>query len=265
MIDKALAFARKSRNRLFRVHRDLELLKWNNKLEGMGVRQWYVVCSISMMLSLQHKKSLQHRYWAFGFTTPRPTVTDKGFYGDSPVMGKIVNSRERNVSRLRSFNFQGAGKKFLKSESKFSSGDLGDVFDDVDNEEEEEEEELPILQIKNVNNSSPQSLGIATPPPTPFGLGMYTDDVERAVSEESKRIEECPKLPPGPLKRKEHGILLPWSECTWCSSAKRENISFLFTYSEDSLVSHTQPISLTRVTLLCPSLATIPLECYGNT
>ena len=56
VIDKALAFARKSRNRLFRVHRDLELLKWNNKLEGMGVRQWYVVCSISMMLSLQHKK-----------------------------------------------------------------------------------------------------------------------------------------------------------------------------------------------------------------
>ena len=47
-----------------------------------------------------------------------------------------------------------------------------------------------------------------------FGLGMYTDDVERAVSEESKRIEECPKLPPEPLKRKEHGILLPWSECT---------------------------------------------------
>ena len=27
---------------------------------------------------------------------------------------------------------------------------------------------------------------------------------------------------------------------------------FLFTYSEDSLVSRTQPISLTRVTLLCP-------------
>ena len=162
----------------------------------------------------KHSNTNQHRYWAFGFTTPRPTVTDKGFYGDSPVMGKIVNSRDRNVSRLRSFDFQGAGKKFMKTESKFSSGDLGDVFDDVDDEEEEEEEEeLPILQIKNVNNS-PQSLGVATPPPTPFGLGMYTDDVERAVSEESKRIEECPKLPPEPLKRKEHGILLPWSECT---------------------------------------------------
>ena len=75
-------------------------------------------------------------------------------------MGKIVNSRDRNVSRLRSFDFQGAGKKFMKSESKFSSGDLGDVFDDVDDEEEEEEEEeLPILQIKNVNNS-PQSLDL---------------------------------------------------------------------------------------------------------
>ena len=61
--------------------------------------------------------------------------------------------------------------KFMKSESKFSSGDLGDVFDDVDDEEEEEEEEeLPILQIKNVNNS-PQSLGVATPPPTPFWFG----------------------------------------------------------------------------------------------
>ena len=52
---------------------------------------------------------------------------------------------------------------------------------------------------------------------------------------------------------------------TWCSSAKRENITFLFTYSEDSLVPRTQPMSLTRVTLLCPSLATIPLERYGNT
>ena len=66
---------------------------------------------------------------------------------------------------------------------------------------------------------------------------------------------------------------------TWCSSAKRENVSFLihllrgltrvslflFTYSEDSLVSRTQPISITRVTLLYPSLATKPLECYGNT
>ena len=36
------------------------------------------------------------------------------------------------------------------------------------------------------------------------------------------------------------------------------NISFLFTYAEDSLVSR-------RITLLCPSLAIIPLECYGNT
>ncbi len=40
---------------------------------------------------------------------------------------------------------------------------------------------------------------------------------------------------------------------------------FFFTYPEDSLVSRTQAMSLTRVTLLCPSLATIPLECYGNT
>ena len=32
---------------------------------------------------------------------------------------------------------------------------------------------------------------------------------------------------------------------TWCSSAKRENISFLFTHSEDSLT-------------------TMPLKCYGN-
>ena len=212
MIDKALAFARKSRNRLFRVHRDLELLKWNNKLEGMGVRQWYVV-----MFDITHLHEEKffpntnnriHRYWAFGFTTPRPTVTDKGFYGD-----KMMNSRERNVSRFRSFNFQDAGKKFMKKESKFSSGDLGDVFDDDDEEEEDEDEDLPILQIKNVNNS-PESLGVATPPPTPFGLGLYTDDVERAVREESKRVEECPKLPPEPLKRKEHGILLPWSECT---------------------------------------------------
>ena len=60
VIDKILAFARKSRNRLFRVHRDLELLKWHNKLEGMGVRQWYVVCSISMMLSL-HTNSLDNQ------------------------------------------------------------------------------------------------------------------------------------------------------------------------------------------------------------
>ena len=45
----------------------------------------------------------------------------------------------------------------------------------------------------------------------------------------------------------------------------REYLFFLLTYSEDSLVSRTQPISLTRVTLLCPSLATTPLEYYGNT
>ncbi len=36
---------------------------------------------------------------------------------------------------------------------------------------------------------------------------------------------------------------------------------FLFTHSEDSLVSRTQPID-SPVTRLCPSLATIPLECY---
>jgi len=66
-IDKFLAFARKSRNRLFRVHRDLELLKWQNKLEGVGVRQWY---------------------WAFEFTTPRPTQ------GTHAVLGnEIVHSR----------------------------------------------------------------------------------------------------------------------------------------------------------------------------
>ena len=40
---------------------------------------------------------------------------------------------------------------------------------------------------------------------------------------------------------------------------------FSFTYSEDSLVSLAQPISLSLVTLLYPSLATIPFECYGNT
>ena len=39
---------------------------------------------------------------------------------------------------------------------------------------------------------------------------------------------------------------------------------FLFTYSEDSLVSRTQPMSLTRVTPLCPSLATIPLDCVPH-
>jgi hypothetical protein len=53
---------------------------------------------------------------------------------------------------------------------------------------------------------------------------------------------------------------------TWCSSAKRVNIFFSFTYSEDSLVSLAQPITLSLVTLLYPSLATIPsFECYGNT
>ena len=53
---------------------------------------------------------------------------------------------------------------------------------------------------------------------------------------------------------------------TWCSSAKRENIAFLILLLRGlTLVSLTQPIALTRVTLLYPSLATIPLECYGNT
>ena len=39
----------------------------------------------------------------------------------------------------------------------------------------------------------------------------------------------------------------------------REYLFFFFTYSENSLVSRTQPISLIRVTLLCPSLATVLL------
>ena len=40
----------------------------------------------------------------------------------------------------------------------------------------------------------------------------------------------------------------------------REYLFFLLIYSKNSLVSRTQPISLTHVNLLCPSLITIPLE-----
>jgi asparaginyl-tRNA synthetase len=48
--------------------------------------------------------------------------------------------------------------------------------------------------------------------------------------------------------------------------ARSARISLLsFTYSEDSLVSLAQLISLSLVTLLYPSLSTIPFECYGYT
>ena len=75
-------------------------------------------------------------------------------------------------------------------------------------------EELPVLQLANVKfDSSPDTIQSKSPT-TPFRIGMYPDDVEEAVDAEAKRIGECPTLPPEPLKRKEHGVLLPWTQCT---------------------------------------------------
>ena len=63
-------------------------------------------------------------------------------------------------------------------------------------------------------------------------------------------------------------------KCDRCASTHYEEeavrgvlalISFSYSLTQRTHSSHTQPISLTRVTLLCPSLATISLECYGNT
>ena len=58
----------------------------------------------------------------------------------------------------------------------------------------------------------------------------------------------------------EMGATGPCGPCTWCSSASLFSFT---TYSEDSHVSLTQ--HLTLVTPLYPSLATVSLECYGNT
>ena len=55
--------------------------------------------------------------------------------------------------------------------------------------------------------------------------------------------------------------------CTWCSSAKRENISLFLIYLLRGLtrVTYTTNKSHPCHSLVSLTLATIPLECYGNT
>eukprot|EP00939_MAST-03C_sp_MAST-3C-sp1_P000140 g140.t1 len=190
-IDALLAFARKSRNKLFRVNQEMEILKWEAKMKnGMGVRQWY---------------------WAFEFSTARPTLAIK--------QQQISRRSSRRGTTMRS----AMSRKFTKFASSYSSEFSFDDEDGVDDDStaggggtSTKRSSIPRLKCSVVLTDSGDiaapPLSSISPPSSP-GFGLYSPRIDEAVADEYLRISAAPDLPAPPLKRKEHGELLPWTEC----------------------------------------------------